>query len=364
LYLPVQIQRILILFSGVELEKMRLGKTGLMVSRLGFGGIPIQRVTEDRAIAVVRRAMDLGINFFDTANGYTNSEARIGKAVSVKRESVILATKTQARTNEDLEAHVQLSLQRFGVDYIDLYQFHNVADLNTLDKILDRRGLITVLEKAKKQGIIKHIGITSHQMDTAKAAVKTGRFETIMFPFNFITAEPETELLPLARAQDMGFIVMKHLSGGALKDIKMAFKYLFQFPDILPIPGIERAAEIEEIVQLLNDRSPITPVERKKMEKVRLELGNKFCRRCDYCQPCTAEIPISMVLFTPHIMDDMPKQIWFSGPLAGLMDKAASCTDCGKCEERCPYHLPIREMMKEYLDMYQAEKQKFRAKIV
>jgi hypothetical protein len=346
------------------MEKIRLGQTNLLVSRLGLGGIPIQRVPEDQAVTVVKRCLELGINFIDTANGYTTSEERIGKAIAGRRESIILASKSQARTPENLEAHLNLSLKRFNVDYIDLYQFHNVSDLNALDKVLDRKGLLPVLEKAKKQGKIRHIGITSHQMDTAKAAVKTDRFETIMFPFNFITAEPETELLPLARAHDVGFIVMKPMSGGALKDIKMAFKYLFQFPDILPIPGIEKIAEIEKIVQLLNDHSPITPAERKKMEQVRLELGNKFCRRCDYCQPCTAEIPVSMVLFTPHIMDDMPKDLWFSGPLAGLMEKAASCSDCGKCEERCPYHLPIREMMKEYLDFYQTEKKKFQAKKV
>jgi len=338
------------------IDKIRLGRTEMMVSRLGFGGIPIQRISEDKAIAVVKRCLELGINFMDTASGYTTSEERIGKAIAGRRQDVILATKSMARTHEELESQVNLSLKRFNADYIDLYQFHNVSDLNTLDKILDRQGLITVLEKAKKAGKIRHIGITSHQLDTAKAAVKTGRFETIMFPFNFIASEPEKELLPLVREQDMGFIVMKPLSGGRLTDIKMAFRYLFQFPDIVPIPGIEKTAQIEEIVRVLEAPAPFTKAERGRMARIRREIGNRFCRRCDYCRECPAEIPISMVLFTPTIMQDAPKERWFSGRLAELMDKIDDCTDCGQCEEKCPYHLPIREMMREYQTSYRAEK--------
>jgi uncharacterized protein len=185
-------------------EKIRLGKTGLKVTRLGFGGIPIQRLNEADSLKVLRRCLDFGINYFDTANFYTTSEERIGKAIKGHRHEVIIATKTGGRTPEDIRSHLDLSLKRLDTDYIDLYQFHGTSDLPSLQNILDPgSGMYKVFEDAKKAGKIRHIGITSHQMDTAKAAVKSGRFETMMFPFNFITSEPAEELLPLCRQSDV-----------------------------------------------------------------------------------------------------------------------------------------------------------------
>jgi len=341
------------------MEKIRLGKTNLMVSKLGFGGIPIQRDSEDEAVTVVKRCMELGINYIDTANAYTTSEEHIGKAISGQRDAVILATKSRGRTREELESHLQLSLKRLQVDFIDLYQFHNVSDLNTLDVILDPKGPMAVLENAKKQGKIKHIGITSHQIDTAKEAIKTDRFETLMFAFNFIACEPATELLPLAREHDVGFIAMKPLAGGRLENVKLAFKYLYQFPDVFPIPGIQKVQEIEEIVSLLDEPLALNEAEQNEIQHLRQELGNRFCRNCDYCQPCTAEIPISMVLFAPNIIKDVKREGLFGGMLAELMEKPSACTDCGECEERCPYKLPIRELMSEVVNLYEAEKRKY-----
>jgi len=196
------------------MEKIRLGKTGMMVTRLGFGGIPIQRLNESDAVAVVKKCLDLGLNYIDTANGYSTSEERIGKAVKGRRKDVFIATKTFPGTPEIIEANLELSLKRLATDYIDLYQFHGINDMATLNKIIDpENGLYKVFEKAKKTGKIRHIGITCHQMDAAKAAVKTDKFETIMFPFNVITSEPAKELLPLCRRHDVGFIVMKPLAG-------------------------------------------------------------------------------------------------------------------------------------------------------
>ena len=340
------------------MEKVRLGKTELMVSRVGFGGIPIQRVTEDEAVAVVRRCLELGVNYIDTANAYTTSEERIGKAITGRRDHVILATKSQDRTAEGIESHLELSLKRLGVEYIDLYQFHNVADLNTLKTVLDPSGPIAVVEDAKKAGTIKHIGITSHQIDAAKAAVASGRFETIMYPFNFVAFEPAIELLQLAREHDVGFIAMKPLAGGMLDNVTLAFKYLLQFPHVLPLPGIEKVREIEEIIALIKGPTSMTEAEQKEIERLRQELGKRFCRRCDYCQPCTAEIQISMVLSFPSLFKNLSREALFSGWFAGYMEQAANCTDCGDCEEKCPYHLPIREMVSEYVSTYQAEKRK------
>jgi predicted aldo/keto reductase-like oxidoreductase len=340
------------------MEKIRLGKTEMMVTRLGFGGIPIQRLSEDDAVAVVKRCLDLGINYYDTANGYSTSEERIGKAVKGRRHEVFIATKTFPGTPEIIGQNLDLSLKRLGTDYIDLYQFHGVNDMPTLQKILDpENGLYKVFEKAKKAGKIRHIGITSHQMDAAKAQVKTGKFETIMFPFNFITNEPAKELLPLCCKNDVGFIVMKPLAGGMLDNATIAFKYLLQFPEIVTIPGIEKVPEIEEIFKIYQGPAKITAAERKKMKQMTEELGTRFCRRCDYCQPCAQQIPISMLMTFPTFVKRLPPDWYLKSPfIPDGMAKAANCTECGECESRCPFNLPIREMIKESYTLYEQVK--------
>ncbi len=345
------------------MEMIRLGKTEMMVSKLGFGGIPIQRVSEDAAVAIIRRCLDLGITFLDTANAYTTSEERIGKAISGRREELILATKSTSRTREGVERHLKLSLERLGVKSIDLYQFHGVSDLKNLDIVLDPNGPMAVVEEAKKAGLVKHIGITSHQIDAAKEAVKSDRFETIMFPFNFITCEAADELLPLAREHDVGFIAMKPLAGGMLDNVTIAFKYLFQFPDVVPIPGIGKIHEIEEIAQVLEGPWQMTEAEQHEMQRLREELGTRFCSRCDYCLPCTEEIPISTVMTARDTFKRLPKEWLFSRWIADAMENAATCTECGDCEERCPYHLPIREMIAELVQWYQEEKRKYQEQV-
>ena len=341
------------------MAKIRLGKTNMLVSRLGFGGIPIQRLNEGDAVVVVKRCLDLGITFLDTANAYTTSEERIGKAIAGRREGLVLATKSTSRKREGVEKHLNLSLQRLNVKYIDLYQFHGVSDKASLDMVLAPGGPISVVEKARDDGLVKHIGITSHQIDVAKEAVACGRFETIMFPFNFVTAEAADELIPMAKKHDVGFIVMKPLSGGMIDNAKIAFKYLFQFPDILTIVGIEKIPEIEEIVSILEGSKTITPAEKKQMQKLKEELGTRFCHRCDYCQPCTESIAISTVMMYPSLVRRLPPEHLFSSLWGQLVEKAAGCTECGDCEERCPYHLPIRELLAEYVKLYQEGKRKY-----
>jgi predicted aldo/keto reductase-like oxidoreductase len=339
-------------------EKIRLGKTGMMVTRLGFGGIPIQRLNEADAVKVVQRCLDLGINYLDTANGYTTSEERIGKAVKGRRHNVFIATKTFPGTPDIIEKNLELSLKRLDTDYIDLYQFHGINDKATLDKILDpENGLYKVFEKAKKAGKIRHIGITSHQMDAAKLEVQSSKFETMMFPFNFITNEPAKELLPLCREHDMGFIVMKPLAGGMLNDATLCFKYLLQFPDVVTIPGIEKIPEIEEIAAIYEGPQKITPAERTKMKQMAAELGTRFCRRCDYCQPCEQGIPISLIMTFPSFVKRLPPDWYLKSPfIPEGMAKALNCTECGECESRCPFNLPIREMLKESYNLFEQVK--------
>jgi predicted aldo/keto reductase-like oxidoreductase len=341
------------------LEKIRLGKTDMLVSRLGFGGIPIQRLTEDEAVTVIKKCLDLGITFIDTANAYTTSEERIGRAISGRRDGLVIATKSLSRKREGVEKHLNLSLERLNVEYIELYQFHGVSDFNSLDMVLDSKGPMDVVEKAKGKGLVKHIGITSHQIDVAKKAVTSGRFETIMFPFNFVTSEAADELLPLAREHDVGFIVMKPLAGGMIDNARIAFKYLFQFPDIVTIAGIEKVPEIEEIVQILESPHKMSAAELKEMQKLKEELGTTFCHRCDYCQPCQEGILISTVMMYPSLLRRLPPEHLVSGMWSEIVEKAASCTQCGECEERCPYHLPIRDMLAEYVNLYQREKSKY-----
>lgn len=340
------------------MDTLRLGKTGLMVTRIAFGGIPIQRLTEPEAIKVVERCLDLGLNFIDTANGYSVSEERIGKAVKGrKRQDVVIATKTGARTREEIEKHLDLSLQRLQTDYIDIYQFHQVGNETGLKQVLGPDdNLIEVFEEFKQAGKIRHIGVTSHQIDIAKKLVESDRFETLMFPFNFITSEPADDLLPLCKKHDVGFIDMKPMAGGMLYDAAVAFKWLFQYPDMTIIPGIEKVEEIEEIVALYEGPHELSADELARMQALKDELGTRFCRRCDYCQPCPQEIPISMVMTFPSFVKRLPYNWFTEGFVPVAMSKAAECIECGDCETRCPYDLPIREMLKENYDLFERVK--------
>ncbi|MCX8126769.1 MAG: aldo/keto reductase, partial [Dehalococcoidia bacterium] len=269
-------------------RKLELGRTGIMVSRVGFGGIPIQRCTEDEAVEVVRKALDLGINFIDTSRAYTTSEERIGKAISGRpRESIVLATKSLKRTREEVQEDLKTSLKNLNVEYIDLYQFHQVSGAKDLEKVIGPAGPMEVVAAAKQAGVIRHIGITSHNLDTAKEAVRSGKFETIMYGFNFMTPEVATELLPLCRQYGVGLIAMKPLCGGMVENVSIAFKYLLQFPDVLPVVGIQRPEELDPIVRVVNGPAEMTPAEIAEMERIRKELGSRFCHYCDYCQPCT-----------------------------------------------------------------------------
>ena len=347
------------------MERMRLGKTGMMVSKLGFGGIPIQRLTQDDAVAVIKRCLDLGITYLDTANAYTTSEECIGKAIAGRnRKDIIIATKTGARDRAGAEKHLQLSLKHLGTDYIDLYQFHNIADKDSFNKVMAPGGAMEVFQEAKKAGVIKHIGVTSHSLDMAKEMVVSDIFETILFPFNFITDEAERELLPLCREHDVAFICMKPLAGGMLDNATICFKYLFNFPDVIAIPGIEKISEIEEIVGILNRPYKMTKAEEQEMQRLRDELGSSFCHRCDYCRPCTNDIQISTVMIAPSFFKRQPPERFFTGGTAEAVLKAADCTECGECETRCPYHLHIIDTLSERVVWFREEKARYEATLV
>ena len=339
------------------MHQVRLGRTGLMVSAVAFGGIPIQRLTEDEAVKVVRHCLDCGVNFIDTANGYTTSEERVGKAIEGRREGLIIATKSGARTGDGVREHLALSLARLGVETIDLYQFHGVSTEETYKQTLAAGGPLDVAREAQAAGKIRHIGITSHSLEIATEAVRSDYFETIMFPFNFVANEEAEKLIPVAKQHDVGFIAMKPMGGGMLENATIAFKYLRRFANVIPVVGIQRTEEIDEIVAVMDGPAEMNPSEEAELARIKEELGTRFCRRCNYCQPCPQEISISVVLTFESFVKRMPVERLLSGGLARAMGTAETCLKCGECETRCPYGLPIREMIDEALASWRALKE-------
>jgi len=344
------------------MEKVRLGKTNLMVSKIGFGGIPIQKPSEEEAVRIVNNCLDLGINFFDTSRVYTTSEERIGKALINRRKEAVVATKTVSRTVEKISEDLDASLKNLGTDYVDLYQFHNVSSQDDLKAVIAPGGLLDFVRQTKKEGKVRHIGITSHTLDVAKEAVKADCFETIMIALNFVNTEAADELLDMAKKRDIGVIIMKSMAGGMLENPVLAFKYLMQFPDILPLIGIAKEGEMEENIRIVDAGEPITEDDQREIDRIRSELGTGFCRMCNYCQPCPQQIMISAIMYTKVALTRFDPERIFKGEWNTFMEKVPDCIDCGECEERCPYNLPIRERIKEAADNYFAAKKVYMEK--
>lgn len=341
------------------MKQIRLGKSELVVSQIGFGGIPIQRLSEREAIFVIRSCIDKGVNFIDTARAYTTSEERIGKAIAECRDQVILATKSLAKDRKGLLNDLDTSLRFLKVETVDLYQLHGVSSHEDYQKIIEPGGALEGVYEAQRTGKVKHIGISTHSLDVAKQMVKSGLFETLLFPLNFVAREPGEELYPLAAANDIGFIVMKPLAGGMLSDVRLAFKYLLQFPGAVLIPGIEKVAELEEIIRIVSEPATLTEVEREEMERIRQELGSRFCRRCQYCQPCPQGVPITQLMITESMWRRIPLADFVKDFAAPIEKATNDCTKCGECESKCPYGLPIREILDESIALYQREKAKY-----
>ena len=346
-------------FEEDLLRRIRLGRTGLLVSRIGFGGIPIQRLSEDEAIGVVRGCLDLGVDFIDTANGYTTSEERIGKAIVGRRDQIILASKTGARDAAGARAHLELSLRRLQTDYLDIAQLHGVSNPDDWARVIGPGGALETLVAARREGLVRHIGISSHSLATAKLAVESDLFATIQYPFNFIADEAATELLPLAKQHDVGFIAMKPMGGGLIPNGRLAIRYLDQFADVVPDPGIQALSEMRELVAAIDEPEPLTLADSAEIEAIRRQLGSRFCHRCEYCQPCPQQISISTVLSIRSFLARFPLERAFDEHTAAGVQKALSCEKCGDCEGRCPYMLPIREMLEQESAYYLAEKARY-----
>jgi predicted aldo/keto reductase-like oxidoreductase len=329
------------------MEYRTLGKTGLDISVIGFGGIPIQRVTANEAAAIVNRALDLGINFFDTARGYTDSEEKLGAALKERRSESIVATKSMARTREAMAADIGNSLKTMGLDYIDLYQMHNVKNQKELDRILNPDGALAALLEAKKAGLIKHIGITGHIKDFLLGTLQIDEIETIQFPFNAVETVGVPALLEKAREKGIGVIVMKPLAGGAFKNAGLALRYILEHNVTTIIPGMDSLQQVESNAGLGNKSLLLSAAERKTLGEEVEVLGGTFCRRCEYCKPCSQHIDIPTIFLLDGYYTRYNLQGWARERYQGLRAKADACIDCGECEARCPYNLPIRRMLAE-----------------
>ncbi|MBO5868465.1 MAG: aldo/keto reductase [Oscillospiraceae bacterium] len=333
------------------MEYRILGKTGLRVSRMGLGGIPIQRIDAEGTKALVKFLHDAGVNYIDTARGYSVSEEYLGYALEGIRQDFILATKSMARTKEAMAADIETSLKNLRTDYIDLYQIHNpsLADLETVQA---PGGALEALLEAKAAGKIGHIGITLHPVELLKVAVDLPWAETIMFPYNLVETQAE-ELMRVCTERNIGFIDMKPLAGGAIDDPALALRHICSNPDVtLVIPGMATIEEAKQNLDAVNDASPITAEETQKIQSIRDTLGTQFCRRCNYCAPCTAGISIySQFLFEGYYNRYNLKE-WASSRYAAQSKKASDCVGCGVCETRCPYNLPIREMLKNVVKVF------------
>ena len=323
-----------------------LGKTGLQVSRMGFGGLPIQRADENACREILVKLADLGVNYIDTARGYTVSEGYIGKALAGMRDKFILATKSMAKDKASMERDIEISLQNLQTDYIDLYQIHN-PNREGYEQIIAPGGALEALLEAKAAGKIGHIGFTNHYAEMIELVLQEDWVETVMFPYNIVETQGE-KLLRLCKEKNVGFIAMKPLAGGALEDAKLAMRFICANPDVtVVIPGMYSPAEVTENVAAAEDTTPLTDAEQEKLRTIRNELGSNFCRRCNYCAPCTVGISIPSVFLFEGYLSRYNLEGWARERYATLNVKAGACIGCGVCETRCPYHLPIRQMLKK-----------------
>ena len=331
------------------MEKVRFGKTELMVSRTAFGGIPIQRLTRAEAVKVVREALNLGINFFDTALGYTDSEEKIGEAIrGIKRDDIIIASKSPASEKNSFKEHLDISLKRLGLDYIDIYQFHGISSPAKRDAVFAPGGAMEGMEEAVKAGKIRFPGFSSHSIPVAMEVMKTGRFASVQLPFNYIDKAAADEAIPLAKKLDIGFIAMKPMGGGLLDNAVLAFRYLLSFDSIVADPGIEKTEEIREIAGVVDHNEILTDADKQEIERQRAEFSSSWCHRCDYCQPCPQGIGISSVLCMKSAFKRMPAER-ARAFVGSSLEKVRNCTECRTCVSRCPYDLDIPVLLRERL---------------
>lgn len=329
---------------------MRLGRTGIEASRTAFGALPIQRISRDDAARLLQKAYENGVNFFDTARAYTDSEEKLGHALSHVRDEIYIATKTHAETRVGVLEHLETSLRNLKTDYIDIYQLHNPPMIDYDDP----EGAYAALLEARDKGLVRFLGLTNHRLDVALDAAKSGRFDTIQFPINVLSSPDDLTMIDACRELDLGLIAMKAMSGGLIRRPDAAFAFLRRYPNLLPIWGVQREAELDEFLGY-EARPPALDDEMvQAIQAEREELSGGFCRACGYCQPCPAQIPIETAARLSLLMTRAPYEQFLTDDFGAQMERIEDCTECGHCRENCPYGLDTPELLRANLDWYRA----------
>ena len=329
---------------------VRLGRTGIEVEKNAFGALPVQRVTIEEAVRLLRKAYDGGMRFFDTARFYTDSEVKLGEAFDGMREKVYIATKTGATTAEQFWKDLNTSLGNLRTSYVDLYQFHNPA---FCPKPGDGSGLYEAMLEAKEKGMVRHVGITNHRLNIAMEAIESGLYETLQFPFCYLSTEKDLELVEACKKADMGFIAMKALSGGLITNSAAAYAYLAQFENVLPIWGIQRERELDEFLSYIQNPPTMTEELKAIIEHDRAELLGEFCRGCGYCMPCPVGIEINNAARMSLMLRRAPSKNWLSESWQEKMKLIEKCLHCGKCKSHCPYGLDTPTLLEKNYKDYQ-----------
>ena len=330
-------------------DMVTLGRTGITVNKNGFGALPVQRVSKEEAIRLVHKAYDGGVRFFDTARAYSDSEEKLGAAFDGMREKVYIATKTAALTVEGFWKDLETSLAILKTDYIDIYQFHNPA---LCPKPGDGSGLYEAMLEAKAQGKIRHIGITNHRWTVAMEAIESGLYETLQFPFCYLATKKDIEVEETCSKAGMGFIAMKALSGGLITDSRAAYAYLAQYPNVLPIWGVQRETEMDEFLSYVENPPVYTKEIEAFIEKEKKQLSGDFCRGCGYCMPCPAGIQINNCARMSLMRRRAPSEAWLTPEMQEEMRKIENCLNCGQCRQKCPYELNTPELLKKNYEDY------------
>lgn len=332
------------------MSDITLGRTGITVDRNAFGALPIQRIPMEDAVKLLKRAYDGGITFFDTARAYTDSEEKLGRALGDIRSHIYLATKTAARTAKDFWKDLDTSLTLLKTDYIDIYQFHNPPFCPKPD---DGSGLYEAALEARKQGKIRFISITNHRLAVAREAIDSGLYDTLQFPFCYLSGEPELSLVQGCQEHDMGFIAMKALSGGLITNSAAAYAFLSQYPSVLPIWGIQREHELDEFLSYISHPPIMTDEIRTLIDQDREQLCGSFCRGCGYCMPCPVGIEINTCARMSLLLRRSPSASYLSPEGQKLMHKVKECLHCGQCAAKCPYGLDTPELLARNLKDYE-----------
>jgi len=318
------------------MTRIKLGRTNLEVNKDAFGVLPLQRVSVNEAVNILQKALDAGINFFDTARAYTDSEEKIGTALSSRRGEFVLATKSIANNGGEMKKDLETSLEKLKTDYIDIYQFHNPGFVPGPG---DKSGLYDAALEAKAQGKIRFIGITNHRLPVAKEAAESGLFDTLQFPFNYLSSADEIDLVKLCAEKNIGFIAMKALSGGLINDIFAAHAWMTQYANAVPIWGIQRESELDQLLEAIRHFNGLTPEHLERIKEDQAGLTGEFCRGCGYCLPCPAEIPINMAARLELFLTRSPVTYYVTPEWQNIMSRIDDCLHCGHCTSHCPYGL-------------------------